>query len=323
MKILSTFCILSILFFSACEDPDPVFPEEIVLACQEDVDEIAPLLLQGVFDQLDPGAAFRGSLRIESGSCGSPITDLSFFSEYRFWLGTLVISSDDITNLDFLSTIEQFRNGFSIVNCSNLTSISLPACAEIEGFFDVINNPVLTEIQIGQNHDEEIYEEIDIDSMSMLSNPTLTAWRPGLTRVNFGRAALLKENPLLTDLTALSDLSLPSNVLDFDLYGVTVNESGENPAMDSINMPFNTFIEAMRPNNDYTWLSMAKITPRFNDDGVDVGRIENFRISGEVTVPELCPIASVADTLSLSIVSTAYAGMMEITTERLEDECPE
>lgn len=323
MRILSTWCIILILVFSACEDPDPVFPDEVILSCQEDVDMIAPLLLQGVFDELDPVAAFRGNVIIESSasSCGSPITDLSFFSEYRFWLGALTINSSDLTNLDFLSTIEQFRSGLSIIGCDNLTSINLPACAVIEDVFDVINNPVLTDIQIGQDHPEELYEEIDIDSLELISNPLLTSWRPGLTRVDFGRSARMKENPLLTDLTALSNLSMPRNLMDMDVYGVIVNESGENTAMDSLNMPGETFIQAINPDNDYTWLSMAKATPRFNDEGINIGRITTFQISGDVMVSELCPIANIADTTGLEVFSTTSA--VTITPEVLIAECPE
>lgn len=324
MRFLSTLCILTFLFFSTCEDPDPVFPDEIVLSCQEDVDMMAPLILQGVFDELDPGAAFRGSVIIETaGSCGNPITDLSFFSEFRFWLGDLRIESNDITDLNFLSTVEQFRNGLTITNCANLTSVNLPSCAVVETVFDVSNNPRLTEMQLGNALDEDIYEDIDIDSLELSDNPLLASWQPGLTRVDFGRAARIKENPLLTDLTALSSLSMPSNELDFDIFGITVNESGENMDTDSLNMPLSTIIDARAPVNDYSWLSMAKITPRFNDDGIDVGIINNFIISGDVTVPELCPLASIADTTGLEVFSTAYTPMETITAERIEDECPE
>lgn len=325
MRILSTYCIITVFLFSACEDPDPVFPEEVVLSCQEDVDMIAPLLLQGVFDALDPIAAFRGNVTIESntGSCGSPITDLSFFEAYRFWLGSLTINSTDITDLDFLSTIEQFRGGLTITNCDNLDSISLPSCALIEEFFTVTNNPILTDIQIGQDLDEDIYEEIDIDSMVMVSNPALTSWRPGLSNIDFVKTALIRDNTLLTDLSALSNLSMPSTTFDMEMYGATINESGENMDTDSLNMPSNTFINAVLPNNDYSWLSKAIVTPRFNDDGVNIGRIDTFRIFGQVSVPELCPLVDIAASIGLEVVSNVNGTLTNITPEQLEMECPE
>jgi hypothetical protein len=324
MRFLSTYCIIAIFLISACEEPALVFPDEVVLSCQEDVDMIAPLLIQGVFDELDPGAGFRGNVTIKSGgSCGTPITDLSFFSAYRFWLGSLTINSNDIDNLDFLSTIEQFRSGLSIVGCSNLRSISLPQCAEIEDFLDVIDNTLLEEIQIGQDHNEEIYDEIFIDSLELLYNPILESWRPGLTRVNFGRAARIVENPFLTDLTALSNLSMPRNIMDIQLYGSTINETGENMDPDSLLMPARTFIDAIRPDNDYSWLSKAKITPRIDDEGLDIGTIADFRITGSVTIPELCPLASIADTTGLEVISTLNGMMTTITAEMLEVECPE
>lgn len=324
MRILFTFCILAVLFLSACEEPDPEFPEDIILTCQEDVDMIAPLLVQGVFDVLDPEAAFRGSLTIDSGgSCGSPITDLSFFSEFKFWLGALTITSDDLSNLDFLANIEQFRNGLSIVGCANLSTINLPSCAEIEGNFDVIDNPLLTTIQIGNNHPEETYEEINIDSLELRSNPILEAWTPGRTRVDFGTSARILDNPLLTNLTALSSLSMPRNLMDMQLYGAIINETGENLDPDSLNMPAETFIEAVMPANDYSWLSKAKSSPRFNDEGINIGRITTFRIMGSVTVPELCPLATIADTTGLEVFSTSNTGTTMITPEILLDECPE
>ncbi len=324
MRILLAFCVIALFIFSACEEPAPIFPDEVILSCQEDVDSIAPLLIQGIFDERNPDNAFRGNVTILSdGSCGSPITNLSFFSEFRFLLGSLTINSDEIFNLEFLSTIEQFRSGISIIGCSNLRTINLPQCAEIEDFFVVIDNDLLEDIQIGQEQNEELYDELFIDSLVLVDNPILEAWRPSLNRVNFGRAARIVENPFLTDLTALSNLSMPRNTMDLQLYSTTVNESGENMDPDSLLMPASTFIDAIRPDNDYSWLSKAKITPRFDDEGIDIGTIADFSISGAVTIPELCPLASIADTTGLEVVSTSFGTMMIITPEMLVDECPE
>ncbi len=324
MKFLIPFYILGFLLFMACEEEDPVFPDEVVLSCQEDVDMISPLLIQGVVDPTDLAAGFRGDVIIQNstGSCGSPITSLPFFEAYQFWRGSIRIESDDITNLDFLSSIEQIRGGLSIRNCANLAAVELPSCAFIGEFLVVNNNPNLSSIQIGQNHPEDTYETIELDSVIISDNPLLATWSPGLSIIDFIRAATITNNPLLTDLSALSNLSMPSSFLEFELHNTTINADGMNSDLDSLLMPINTLITAELPDNDYSWLSKAIIRPRFDEDGQDIGTIESFRIIGEVTVPELCPLAAIADTTGLEVIATINGSNMEITPETLEAECP-
>jgi len=318
------FYILGFLLLASCEEEDPVFPDEVILSCQEDVDMISSLLVQGIVDPTDLAAGFRGDVIIQNstGSCGSPITSLPFFEEYRFWRGAIRIESNDITNLDFLSNIEQIRGGLSIRNCENLTAVDLPSCAFIGELLVINNNPNLTSIQIGQNHPEDTYETIELDSVTITNNPLLTTWSPGLSIIDFIRAATITDNPLLTDLTALSNLSMPSNFLEFAFHNTTINTDRMNSDLDSLLMPNNTLITAVLPDNDYSWLSKATIRPRFDEDGQDIGSIESFRIMGEVTVPELCPLAAIADTTGLEVIANVNGNNMEITPEILETECP-
>lgn len=324
MKIyIIGFIALSALLFTSCEESDPVFPDEVILTCQDEVDMVAPLISQGVFDEEDLGAEFKGDVIIRSASagCGNPITDLSFFAAHKFWQGRLTIESDDITNLDFLSTIEQFRGGLIIRNCSNLESIALPSCAFVGQVFDITDNPNLTSLQIGNDLPFEVYEEIVLDSVNILNNVELVEWLPGEETVNFVRFARILGNERLTNLTALGALSMPSSTFELDFYGTTVNEDGLNTSIDSLAMPIKTTITANEPDNDYTWLSMAKINSRFNDNGINIGRIDNFVIQGAVTALELCSLKSIADTTSLEIISTVTGSMVLITTQDLEDEC--
>lgn len=323
MRTFSLFCFLSIFIFTACEEADPVFPTDVFLSCQEDVDEIAPLIADAIFDFTDPLAGFKGNVFINSSTndCDSPITDLSFFQNHIFWLGSITIESDDITNLDFLANVEQVRSGLIIRNCPNLEAIELPRLAEIQKQFDVNNNPLLERIVLGNDH-PEVYERIFLDSVIINNNPMLTSWTPGNTDVVFGRSARIISNESLTDLSGLRNLEMPRNTMELELNGTFINEDGINTDLDSLNMPFSTLINALEGDNDYSWLSMAKITPIFpleieDMQVVDLGRIDDFIISGEVTIPELCPLASIADTTSLQV----FPNVGSISIDSLEAQC--
>jgi len=309
-----------VLCFFSCEEPDPVFPEVITLQCQEDVTMFSGIIESGVFDEKDPGAAFRGDVIIQTGSgCDSPISDLSFFNAHRFWLGSISIESDDITDLDFLKNVEQVRGGLRISNCNKLQKIDLPKMGFVGQFLSIEFNEELRSIEIGTSL-PEAYEQLGLDSVRIVENPKLAAWVPSSEILDFVKYAEIKDNPELKDLRILRDFSMPSTAFLLDMYGTVVNTDTMNIAMDSLPMPNTTIINAKASNNDFSWLSKAKVSPRFNEDGIDVGRITEFSISGDVVIEDLCPLKTVAEKTSLEVNSTS-AGL--ISAQDILDNCPE
>jgi len=322
MRFITVLFIVSLFSIYSCEEPDTVFPDSITLQCQEDVDLVSDLLRNGIYTEEDPAAAFRGDVIITSqiGNCESPITDLSFFNEHKFWLGSITIESDAFTDLSFLKNVEQIRGGFNISNCNNLQTLSLPKLGFIGQNFIVDSNEELASIEIGTAL-PEVYEKIGIDAARITNNPKLASWVKGSEKLDFIVSAEIQNNPELKNLEIFHDFSMPSSTFMLDMYGTVINIDSMNLAIDSLSMPNTTVINALAPNNDYSFLSKAKVRSRFNEDGVDVGRIIECTIQGSLTLEELCPIKDIAESISLNAVNTSGGSSEVFTPQDIIDAC--
>ncbi len=322
MKTLLPIITLCFLVFAACEDePLVVYPELITISCQEDADAAKQLIGDAIFDADDPEAGFRGNIEIKNATGGcSPVTDLSLFENYKFWLGSIDIESDAITDLSFLNTVEQIQGGLSIRNCSNLDNIVLPNTAFISDYFVLDNNSNLQSIEIGTEL-TDTYDKISFDSIHFTNNTNLVEWKPGKYDIDFIKGAIITGNEQFTSWLALESLSLPSNYMELELYGVTVDDDNINTDLDSLILPKRTIINALAPDNDYSWLSKAKERFRFDDEGVKIDSVIQFVIQGNVSVAEVCSLKGVITETPLEIISTQNGSMM-ITEQTLMDECP-
>jgi len=344
------YILISFLFvaLASCDpEPLPVFEDVLIISCQEEADAAKQEIGNAVFNEDNPEEGFRGDIQIinSTGGCSTPITDLSLFDNFRFWRGSILIESNDITDLDFLGNLEQVRNGLEIRNCANLTDINLPNMGTIAEYFVVDNNPNLSSMSIGTEVDMEVYEFIVIDSLLLTNNAELNTWDRGASPIDFIRFANITNNPNLSSMGVLSELSLPFRRFTLDMNGTTVNPDGENLSMDSLTMPRETTINALLADNDYSWLSRAKGRDRFETvsssaitrdtsmffplisstmsmglDTIKVDSISFFNIAGEIEIDEVCDLQEVITNIPLDIFSNSEG---QITAEILEIECPE
>ena len=320
----------------SCEDDTlETFEDVYTISCQTEADMVKSIIGDAIFDEDDPEVGFKGDIEIlnPTGDCNDPIVDLSLFDNYRFWLGSIKIESDDITNLSFLKDIEQIRNGIEISNCTNLTSVDLPKIGVIASRCIIKNNPKLTSIDFGSNLLEDVYDELLIDSLSVTDNAELTTWVKPLQPIDFLFHATVWGNSNLTSLEAFSELSMPSREFNLELFGTTINPDGINPGVDSLTMPRSTTIRASVGGNDYSWLNRAKdrfifdlpTFTRFNGetfvDSVLLDFIEEFRIEGEIVIDEVCDLQGAIQATPLVINSVTEARI--ITEQIIIDECPQ
>lgn len=334
MKPLFILITLSVFCFMGCEEGTlETFEEVYVISNQSEADMVKGIIGDAIFDLDDPERGFKGNIEIvNSSNGGDPIVDLSLFENYRFWLGSIKIESDDIEDLSFLKNIEQIRGGLEIVNCSNLKSIDLPNLAVIMDRCIIVNNPLATSIDLGSELLENVYDELLIDSLIIMDNESLTVWEKPKQPLDFIFHTTIINNPKLTSLESFSELSMPNRDFNLELFGATVNADGVNPGIDSLTMPKRTTITVSAPDNDFSWLSRAKNrisfqTPeftRFNgepfEDSILVDFIEEFTIIGDIEIDEVCDLKGAIMATPLVINSTS-AGL--ITETILEDNCPE
>jgi len=234
MKPFLILFTLSLWCLTSCEvEPLQTFEDTYTISCQAEADMVKTIIGDAIFDEDDPEVGFKGNIEIVSprGDCSDPIVDLSLFENYRFWLGSLKIESDDITDLSFLKNIEQFRNGLEIVNCANLSEISLSKVAVIASRCVIDNNPKITSIDIGSDLLDNVYDKLLIDSLSVSNNVELTTWLKPNQPLDFLFNATITGNPKLTSLEALSEMSMPNQEFNLELFGTTVNPDGSNPGI--------------------------------------------------------------------------------------------
>ena len=335
MKSFLILITLSALFFMSCEDDTlETFEAVYVISSQTEADMVKDIIGDAIFDLDDPEVGFKGDIEIvnPSGNRSDPIVDLSVFENYRFWLGSIKIESEDITDLSFLKDIEQVRNGLEIVNCPNLTSINLPNLAVIANRCIIDNNPKATFLDIGSTLLEDVYDDVLIDSLILTNNAELAVWAKSAAPIDLLFHATISGNPKLKLIEAFSEFSMPNGDFNLELVGTTVNPDGINPGIDSLRMPRRTNIIVSEPNNDYSWLSRAQDRiviettqfTRFNGesflDSTIVDFIEEFNITGEIEIEEVCDLKG--SIMATPLVITSNDGT-PITEQVIINNCPE